>query len=393
MQLQRDYVSIEAELNRGSVYLAGETVECTVKFKCQAPSTSRQVQSLAWVSAQIHCQCHISESKVQLPVSGHRLSTEYENIRDLNNTDFIPSRGEKGECVFSTQPKILCCDLRLLPGQCKTFMYKETIPKEAPPSYRGQAVKYSYKITIGAQRIGCPIKLLRVPLRVLVLYGLGDVSMSHEDDELESSNPFLAQSKPQNSLLDLAMQVLMTVTSKKSPNTYNITNTEGVVARFCLFKPAFKLGEDIIGTIDFSQSTVPCLQYSVVLQSEEQVSEECRRRPDQTPAFSSHGKHQEFCLHMKKSHMILPIPLHVTPSFITDIVCLKWRLHFQFMTSKEPIHDHVIPADQSESAVWQGPESLPVDTLVWNLPIKILPTNPLQAACASIMRTNSAMKC
>lgn len=50
-------------------------------------------------------------------------------------------------------------------------MYKETIPKEAPPSYRGQAVKYSYKITIGAQRIGCPIKLLRVPLRVLVLYG------------------------------------------------------------------------------------------------------------------------------------------------------------------------------------------------------------------------------
>lgn len=44
------------------------------------------------------------------------------------------------------------------------------------------------------------------------------------------------------------------------PDTYNISNAEGVVARFCLFKPAFKLGEDIIGTIDFSQSTVPCLQ-------------------------------------------------------------------------------------------------------------------------------------
>jgi len=51
-------------------------------------------------------------------------------------------------------------------------LYSEVLPSEAPPSYRGQAVKYSYKITIGMQRVNCPIKLLRVPLRVLVVNGL-----------------------------------------------------------------------------------------------------------------------------------------------------------------------------------------------------------------------------
>jgi hypothetical protein len=47
-------------------------------------------------------------------------------------------------------------------------LYSEMLPSEAPPSYRGQAVKYSYKITIGMQRVNCPIKLLRV----LVVNGL-----------------------------------------------------------------------------------------------------------------------------------------------------------------------------------------------------------------------------
>jgi hypothetical protein len=54
---------------------------------------------------------------------------------------------------------------------CVADLYSEMLPSEAPPSYRGQAVKYSYKITVGMQRVNCPIKLLRLPLRVLVING------------------------------------------------------------------------------------------------------------------------------------------------------------------------------------------------------------------------------
>lgn len=52
-----------------------------------------------------------------------------------------------------------------------TDSYSEIVPIDGPPSYRGQAVKYVYKLTIGCQRVNSPIKLLRVPFRVLVLQG------------------------------------------------------------------------------------------------------------------------------------------------------------------------------------------------------------------------------
>lgn len=52
-----------------------------------------------------------------------------------------------------------------------TDIYREIIPSDAPPSYRGHAVKYSYKITVGTQRVNTAIKLLRVPFRVLSLSG------------------------------------------------------------------------------------------------------------------------------------------------------------------------------------------------------------------------------
>lgn len=52
-----------------------------------------------------------------------------------------------------------------------TDSYSEIVPVDGPPSFRGQAVKYVYKLTIGCQRVNSPIKLLRVPFRVLVLQG------------------------------------------------------------------------------------------------------------------------------------------------------------------------------------------------------------------------------
>lgn len=113
--------------------------------------------------------------------------------------------GERGQCILSTPPKILFCDLRLDPGESKSceclptlaldcflkhleggFLwlpsaslttpsqpdsYSEVLPIEGPPSFRGQSVKYVYKLTIGCQRVNSPITLLRVPLRVLVLTG------------------------------------------------------------------------------------------------------------------------------------------------------------------------------------------------------------------------------
>ncbi len=41
---------------------------------------------------------------------------------------------------------------------------------------------------------------------------------------------------------------------------FNITNVRGKVAKFCIFKIVYRLGEDIIGTFTFSEGDIPCLQ-------------------------------------------------------------------------------------------------------------------------------------
>ena len=41
----------------------------------------------------------------------------------------------------------------------------------------------------------------------------------------------------------------------------------------------------------------------------------------------------EPCLFAKRTHLILPVPLFVCPGFLTELLLLKWRLHFEFTTS------------------------------------------------------------
>ena len=147
------------------------------------------------------------------------------------------------------------------------------------------------------------------------------------------------------------------------------------MARFCLFKHNYKLGEDIVGVLDFTGSNVTCVQLSVILQSEEEVSAEHRRWAKQAPTIISYSKHHEVCLSLRHSHLTMPVPLHVTPAFNTHLVNLKWRLHFEFVTSTLPS----LSSFQLDET-WQGPASLDIETMVWNLPINVYATTPVFVA-------------
>ncbi|XP_072269738.1 RAB6A-GEF complex partner protein 2 [Pyxicephalus adspersus] len=376
-------IEVVAKLLRGPVFLAGEALECIVTFTnpLSALSTSASSETLAWASAQIHCQFHASDSRVQLPAN----EEPRQDVQAENETVFIPNRGERGQCILSTPPKILFCDLRLDPGETKSYSYTETLPLSAPPSFRGQSVKYVYKLTIGCQRVNCPIQLLRVPFRVLLLYALQGFQPLQED-EVAPSNPFLDDdeiSKKDSRLLDSAVEILMAVTSRRTLHQYNISNTRGRVGTFCIFKTVYKIGEDVIGTFNFSDGEIPCLQYSVSLQTEESVQEEYRRSRGQPLSISTHAQHHESCLHTASSNFSLPVPLSSCPGFTTNIVSLKWRLHFEFVTARDPVEAPTVPENQSEIITWTGAEHIDVDTFSWDLPIKVLPTNPLLASYVS----------
>ncbi|WAQ94480.1 RGP1-like protein, partial [Mya arenaria] len=283
---------------------------CRVAINVILWSVKEGPDSLSWASAQINCQCSVSESRVFLPRM-HQLSSE-----DISTS----------------------------------ITYSEIIPVDAPPSFRGQAVKYSYKLTLGTQRLNHPTKLLRIPFRVLVLHGLNDLSVYLDPEEVQPSNPFLL-SKKEDTVMDVALHILETVTARKGPHSYNITNTRGRVARCILFKTAFKLGEDIIGIMDFSDTTVPCVQYCVTLQSEETISEECRKKNTQGSSLTSY----------------------------------RWRLHFEFVTSNDAMQGET-RTNEDGSTSWRGPASMNVETMVWDLPVKIFPSNPVHASSVTLLK-------
>ncbi|XP_050297479.1 RAB6A-GEF complex partner protein 2 [Anthonomus grandis grandis] len=379
-------IEITAKLVRGHVFLSGEVVECIISFT-HPVSPSHKVsqshtdvfESLAWASAQIHCQC-FTDSK---------LSKLKENAKNSQNLAADTALGttvatDNARHEFSTKPKILFCDLRLSPGQTKHFIYKEKIPSDSAPSYRGQLVKYSYKITIGTQRVNSPVKLMRVPIRVLpiaeaaVLNEVVGALCNETTEELTPANPFL-EIRQKEKPVDLALESLQNITARRNPNFYMISNLWGKVARFCLFKPAYKLGEDIIGTFDFTVSTVKCMQVSVSLQCEEEtIIDPFENNPEKNKQVRiiTYSKHHEVCLGYKYTQLILPIPLHVTPAFSTDLVSLRWRLHFEFVTSTFAGLDAPKPSD----SYWQAPSDVPIETMVWSLPIRLYSTTPVHVA-------------
>merc|ERR1719320_1751349 len=109
------------------------------------------------------CSAKLFLHCIRLQGCNPRQDRKSSNPGPQSQTSFQPTAGEAGLPVLSTPSKILFCDLCLGPGESRTYSYTETIPHTASPTYRGTAVKYSYKLTIGTQKLNCQTSMLRVP--------------------------------------------------------------------------------------------------------------------------------------------------------------------------------------------------------------------------------------
>ena len=92
--------------------------------------------------------------------------------------------------LLSTPQSILFVDLRLAPGESKSYRYSFKLPRGLPPSHRGKAIKTSYKLVIGTQRPGGAkeqqVKSVEVPFRIL-----GSVNSHGELLGHDLMNPYL----------------------------------------------------------------------------------------------------------------------------------------------------------------------------------------------------------
>ncbi len=116
--------------------------------------------SLSWGS--------IGESLGGLLSSGEPSSIR--EMRCIANSKAIP--------LISTPQSILFVDLRLEPGESRSYNFSFTLPRGLPPTYKGRAMKVSYRLIIGTQRPGMAsdqqVKQVDVPFRVV-----GSVSSKH----------------------------------------------------------------------------------------------------------------------------------------------------------------------------------------------------------------------
>ncbi|XP_055637258.1 RAB6A-GEF complex partner protein 2 isoform X2 [Toxorhynchites rutilus septentrionalis] len=365
-------IEITAKLIRdqSAVFLCGEIVECLIMFTNPSlpehkfsQCNSDILENLAWATVQIHCYCN---STIQDRVGAGTEATSSINKNVSGSTSLNASNQLKGEVLKSSDPKILFCDLRLSPGESRQFMFRETLPMNTPPTYRGVMVKYYYKITVATQRVGSTVQALYIPIRVLPLPPINcsdeTITLNDESNEdLAPNNPFL-EKKRAPSKIEYALHYLQNITARRRPNFYLISNKRGKVGRFCLFKPIYKLGEDIVGTLDFSCGTVKCVQLSVTMQCEEIV------KKGQESAVNNQDKVGDTLTSVGRI-------TNYTKHHETDLVDVRWRLHFQFVTStSEELNMEI----NKETLEWHAPTDISIETMIWNLPVTLYPTSPVQ---------------
>ncbi|KAI0809293.1 Rgp1-domain-containing protein [Irpex lacteus] len=83
--------------------------------------------------------------------------------------------------TFEVQPAMLAVDLKLRPGESRSYTYELDLPHNLPPSYRGRTLKLSYEFIIGICRSstssstgpGSSSRVVKVPIRIYNHVSLG----------------------------------------------------------------------------------------------------------------------------------------------------------------------------------------------------------------------------
>jgi hypothetical protein len=72
--------------------------------------------------------------------------------------------------LVSTPHSILFVNLRLSPGESRSYTYRFTLPRGLPPSHKGRAMKVSYHLTVGTQRSSSgkeqQVRSVDIPFRI-----------------------------------------------------------------------------------------------------------------------------------------------------------------------------------------------------------------------------------
>ncbi|KAF2800698.1 Rgp1-domain-containing protein [Melanomma pulvis-pyrius CBS 109.77] len=125
-------------------------------------------------------------------------SSEPSSIREMRGI-----ASSKTVPLITTPQSILFVDLRLAPGESRSYTYSFTLPRGLPPTHKGKSMKVEYHLTIGTQRPGSSkdrqVKHVDVPFRVF-----GSVTSRGEILGHDLMSPYIIlRDQARTSILDL----------------------------------------------------------------------------------------------------------------------------------------------------------------------------------------------
>lgn len=132
----------------------------------------------------------------------------------------------------------------------------------------------------------------------------------------------------------------------QSANRFNIARSGQPVAVLTLLRPAYRLGEAVFGTIDFTAPSLisgmppqaPTYAVLVELESVERVDPSLALRSSSSinrVTRKVHAAVQENTLFARQTSFNLAIPSLATPTFETTGVSLSWKLRVEFTTQRQ----------------------------------------------------------
>lgn len=390
------------------------------------------------------------------------------------------SVGSKTIPLLSTPQTLLFVDLRLAPGESKSYSYRFNLPRGLPPSHRGRAMKVSYHLSLGVQRPeGQLVKRVESSFRVLGSYDARGDTLGHDlmspyvllqdaartaviapdpvspnrIPKFQNKQDSKTKSTPRQGLEDFlryterllespkdANGVLLSPISPTSPismnnslsrqgsladqppantreaidfailrsnqvnsngkksgsqsaNRFNIARSGQPVAVLTVLRPAYRLGETVIGTIDLTApppipgTSSPAPTYSVLieLESAEHVDPSLALRSSHSinrVTRKVYASVRENGLFARQISFNLAIPSNAAPSFETTGVSLAWRLKVEFMTQRqvrglgiesngqgEELLEELATDDRGTTLI--AKERLPADTFEIAVPLKV----------------------
>ncbi|KAA8916000.1 hypothetical protein TRICI_001815 [Trichomonascus ciferrii] len=367
------------------------------------------------------------------------------------NTEAIP--------IFSTPQSLLFVDLKLAPGECRSFGYHIKLPKGLPPSCRGKAVRIHYNLAIGTQKLdvrGRPEpKIVLAPFRLFphvdnigtepvhnleepIVQKADEAQITPLSDRKHSMKSLFAHTKSSqqeskkpishssnedlrayiDSLLStsshqaysgsLTGRRTSSIPTTSSDDRANFSCRDNIeffvryqhldaekpfksnfeigrgghrIASASLCKPVFRVGEDIVLLLDFSDAVLSCYHVTASLETTEQVSPDVAKRSEQETQMATRRIFSQLAqatFSNSKTHFDFTIPSTATPEFTTSDISLSWSIKLDFITSpQQQVSKSILKSIHADD---NGDLKTPLrvlecETFSARIPLHVYPTN------------------